>query len=304
MTPCSLFIQRSTNKQITINHLKTNFCAEVQNYLQEPCRLLPNYITVQTQNNRCILELFLALGSKWKKVKNVEEIWEGGTILRLTFPPKFCGSKWICTNDVFREIISCQWGLFFFAKGFKVSLFLKNCGAGFDKLLSGNFKCQTSTRYKWTWAELPTRHISLCFPPCYCIRLKNIGMFLVGGSLIKCRGRGNIFCSWTLGLTSSAQRGSRSFTESSQKVQSWNTHSSFHSRICGLLQLACCVWGLTGLQMHPTVSLTKEYSHQTSLWGMADDLARCVTHHATCWQASRFQLHSCTSDGCFVSVCL
>lgn len=116
------------------------------------------------------------------------------------------------------------------------------------------------------------------------------------------RGRGNISCHWVLSITSSAQRGSVSFAESSPKVQSWSTHSSLHSRDCGLLQLACCVWGLTVLQMHPTVSQTKELSHQTSLWGTGDDLARCVTHHTPCWQASHFQLHGCTSDRCSMCV--
>lgn len=104
-------------------------------------------------------------------------------------------------------------------------------------------------------------------------------------------------------FTSAAQMGSSSFTESSQKVQSWSTHSSpLPCRSCGLLQLRCCVRGLGPLQVHPTVLQTKEHSLQTSLGGMEDDLSMCVSHYTPRWQASQFQLHGYTSRRCSVCV--
>ena len=97
----------------------------------------------------------------------------------------------------------------------------------------------------------------------------------------------------------SAGRGSRGLTESSQKVQSWSTNSSrLPCRSCGLVQLGCCVWGLGAS------SRQKSAPFKTSLGGRADDLARCVTHHTPCWQASQFQLHGCSSHRCSVCVCV
>lgn len=61
------------------------------------------------------------------------------------------------------------------------------------------------------------------------------------------------------------------------KVQSWSTHSSI-CRSCAVLQLACCIWGMTEPQILPAALWTTEHSQQS----LASDLARCnpSTHPA------------------------